>query len=307
MKKRMKSMISIGLAIVLLLSVCAFSAFADGSGKATFYWNYDFDGSGTVNDDGDIYEVKEFEYGKNISKLDDPEREGSIFGGWYLEDGIEYNRLSKYENDVNVYAKWSVKYTFEAEKTQLTGLNYDCEENWVYDTITEAGLKIGVALSGSANGKSLIGTSAKASGGEYIAGIDYKGAYLDFEFTSDKEEIGAALSMRLSARFRTLYMSANTAASKIDILVNGEAVSYDDITITRTDNAQDMGGADCEDYFGTYFINYINLKEGDNLIRIYINNDSSRTDGTVRAYAPVVDCIYLTSSSELTFKEYDNQ
>lgn len=305
MKKTMKMLVSACLVLALLLGCC--SAFADGSGKAIFYWNYDFDGNGTVNDEGDIFEAKEFEYGKNISKTNDPEREGYGFGGWYLENGEEYNRLAKYEQDVNVYAKWQTQYTFEAEKTQLTGLDYDCEENWVYDTVTEAGLKVGVALSGSANGKSLIGTSDKASNGQYVAGIDYKGAYLDFEFTSDKAETGVALSMRLSARFRTLYMSATNNSSKIEILVNGEAVTYDDITITRTDNAQDMGGADCEDYFGTFYINRIDLKEGDNVIRIYVNNDSSRTDGTVRAYAPVVDCIYLSSTSELTFKEYDNQ
>ena len=305
MSKIMKTVFSVSLAIALLLSVCAFAEGA--SGTATFYWNYDFDGSGAANDDGDVYESKSFEYGGNISKVSDPAREGYTFGGWVLENGDEYNRLAKYTEDVKVFAKWQTKYTFEAEKTQLTGLDYDCEENWVYDTVTEAGLKGGVALSGSANGKSLIGTSAKASGGQYIAGIDYKGAYLDFEFTSDKAESGAALSMRLSARFRSLYMSAATNSSRIDILVNGEAVTYNDITIERPDNAQDMGGADCEDYFGTFFINNIDIQEGDNLIRIYINNDSSRTDGTVRALAPVVDCIYITSTSELTFKEYDNQ
>ncbi len=305
MKNMMKTVLSVVLTIALLMSSCAF---AEGeTGKATFYWNYDVDANGTLNDAGDVYETVEFTYGKNISKVTDPERADCIFGGWYLENGEEYNRLAKYTEDVNVYAKWQVKYTFEAEKTQLTGLDYDCEENWVYDTVTEGGLKVGVALSGSANGVALIGTSELASGGQYIAGLDYKGAYLDFEFTSDKAETGAALSMRLSARFRTLYMSATTNSSKVEILVNGVAVTYEDITIERPDNAQDMGGGDCEDYFQTYFINNIDLVEGDNVIRIYVYNDSSRTDGTVRAYAPVVDCIYLTSTSVLTFKEYDNQ
>ena len=306
MKKMTKMIVSAGLILAILMSVCALAS--EGSGKAAFYWNYDFDASGAVNDDGDIFDSKEFEYGKNISKVSDPVREGYTFGGWYLENGDEYNRLAKYTEDVNVYAKWQTKYTFEAEKTQLTGLDYDCDENMIYDTVTEGGLKVGVALSGSANGTSLIGSSMKASGGQYIAGLDYKGAYLDFEFTSDKAESGVALSMRLSARFRTLYMSATNTSSKIEIKVNGVSVSYNDITISRTDNAQDMDGLDCEDYFQTFFINNIDLVEGDNLIRIYVNNSSSRTDGTVRAMAPVVDCIYLTTSaSELTFKEYDNQ
>ena len=280
---------------------------SDGSGKATFYWNYDVDGSGTTNDAGDIYQTVSFNYGTNISKVADPAREGYVFGGWYLEDGAEYNRLAKYKADVNAYAKWVIKYTFEAERTQLTGLDYDCEENQVYDTVTEGGLKVGVALSGSCNGAAMIGSSTKASGGRYVAGLDYKGAYLDFEFTSDKAESGVALSMKLSARFRTLYMSAATNSSKIEIKVNGKAISYDDITIERPDNAQDMDGIDCEDYFKTIFINTIDIQEGENVIRIYVNNDSSRTDGTVRAYAPVVDCIYLSSTSTLTFKEYENQ
>ena len=307
MNKMLKMIGCAGLAIALLLSGFAFAAEGEESGKATFYWNYDFDESGAVNDEGDVYASVDFTYGKNISKVDEPAREGSSFGGWYLENGDEYNRLAKYTEDVNVYAKWLTRYTFEAEKTQLTDLDYDCEENWVYDTVTEGGLKVGVALSGSANGKALIGTSMKASGGQYIAGLDYKGAYLDFEFTSDKAEIGAALSIRLSARFRTLYMSATISSAKVEILVNGDAVSYNDITITRPDNAQDMSGADCEDYFETFFINNIDLQEGDNLIRLYVYNDTSRTDGTVRAMAPVVDCVYLSSTSVLTFKEYDNQ
>ena len=305
MKKTMKALFCVCLAIAMLTSACALAS--EGSGKATFYWNYDFDGNGAVNDAGDVFDTKEFDYGKNISKVSDPAREGFTFGGWYLENGDEYNRLAKYTADVNVYAKWQTKYTFEAEKTQLTGLDYDCDENMIYDTVTEGGLKVGVALSGSANGASLIGSSMKASGGQYIAGLDYKGAYLDFEFTSDKAESGVALSMRLSARFRTLYMSATNTSSKIEIKVNGVSVSYNEITIERPDNAQDMDGLDCEDYFQTFFINNIDLVEGDNLIRIYVNNNSSRTDGTVRAYAPVVDCIYLTSTSELAFKEYDNQ
>ena len=301
--KMLKTIVSAFLVLALLLGSVAFA----DEGKATFYWNYDVDGSGVINDAGDVYEIKEFTYGKNISKVEEPVRADCVFGGWYLENGEVYNRLSKYTTNVNVYAKWQVKYTFEAEKTQLTELDYDCEENWVYDTVTEAGLKVGVALSGSANGAALIGSSEKASGGQYIAGLDYKGAYLDFEFTSDKAETGVALSMRLSARFRTLYMSANTNSSKVEIQVNGVAVNYNDITIERPDNAQDMGGGDCENYFENFFINNIDLVEGDNLIRIYVYNDSSRTDGTVRAYAPVVDCIYLTSTSVLTFKEYDNE
>ena len=194
----MKRFLSIMLFSALLLSTCALAE----EGKATFYWNYDFDASGVVNDTGDIVTTMAFEYGKNISKVSEPEREEYSFSGWYLENGEEYNRLAKYTEDVNVYAKWSTKYTFEAEKTQLIGLDYECEENWVYDTVTEGGLKVGVALSGSANGTAMIASSLKASGGQYIAGLDYKGAYLDFEFTSDKAETGVPLSMRLSARFR---------------------------------------------------------------------------------------------------------
>ena len=279
----------------------------DDKGIATFYWNYDYDNSGTLNDAGDIYTTQEFTYGKNISKVDEPKRAGYEFDDWYTAEGEKYNRMAKYTEDVTVYARWVIEYTFEAEKTQLTGLDYNSEDNMTYDTITENGDKVGVELSGSANGQKMIRSSSKASGGQYVAGIDYTGAYLDFEFTSDKAESGVSLKMRLSARFRTLYMSAKTASSKVDILVNGVAVMYDDITIERSDNVQDMGGGDCEDYFQNFYIGNIDIKEGDNVIRIYVDNSSSRPDGTVRAYAPVVDCIYLTSSATLKFTEYENK
>ncbi len=85
MKKMMKALFCVCLAIAMLTSVCALAS--ESSGKATFYWNYDFDGNGTVNDAGDVFDTKEFDYGKNISKVSDPEREGFTFGGWYLENG----------------------------------------------------------------------------------------------------------------------------------------------------------------------------------------------------------------------------
>ncbi|MCF0230584.1 MAG: InlB B-repeat-containing protein, partial [Parasporobacterium sp.] len=250
-RKKIVAAAAMGMCMLLLNAGIVSAETADGEGTVTFYWNYDYDQNGTKNDSGDIYLEQNFTYGKNVSKITEPEREEYVLGGWYLEDGTEYDRMAKYSEDISVYAKWTKKYIFEAEKTQLTGLTPDIDD--IYDTVTEAGLKKGVALSGSANGEALIHYNDKASGGAFVAGIDYKGAYLDFEFTSDQAEEGAALSMRISARFRTLYMSGSTKSSKVEILVNGEPVTYDDITIERPEDAQDMGGDDCIDYFDTFF------------------------------------------------------
>lgn len=292
--------------ITLYASWAEASADTGEKGTATFYYNFDYDASGTVNDAGDIYKTVEFTYGKNISKVAEPARQGYEFADWYTADGEKYNRMAKYTEDVTVYAKWVIEYTFEAEKTQLTGLDPESEDNIEYKTINENGDKRGVELSGDIGGATMIRESGKASGGAYVSGIEYTGAYLDFEFTSDKAESGVSLSMRLSARFRTIYMSSNNAESRVDILVNGEAVSYNAITIERSDNVQNMEGSDCEDYFERFYINNIDIQEGENVIRIFVNNVSSRPDGTVRAYAPVVDCIYLTAESKLTFREYTN-
>ena len=277
---------------------------------ATFYYNYDVDGNGTVNDAGDVYATQKFALGDRTEKMEDPKRDSFNFGGWYLDTDFEteYNRLKKYEEDINVYAKWTQDYTFEAEKTQLTGLDFNGEENQLAggNAVKATGEKRGTALSGEQNGVHMIYEAANCSGGKYVAGIDYQYAYLDFEFTSDKAESGISLNIRLSARFRAFTMD-DSGQYRVDILVNGVAIKYDEITIDRDNNTQDMDGKDCANYFKTVYLNNIDINEGENLIRILVNNTASRPDGTVRAMAPVVDCIYLkNSSSTLKFKEYTN-
>ena len=82
----MKRFLSIILFSALLLSTCALAE----EGKATFYWNYDFDASGVVNDTGDIVTTMAFEYGKNISKC--PSRNAkntaSAAGTWKMARSI---------------------------------------------------------------------------------------------------------------------------------------------------------------------------------------------------------------------------
>lgn len=261
---------------------------------ATFYLNYDADGNGTADD---VYEKKTFADGNRISSPADPTREGYVFDGWYTDDAYTtaYRSAAKYSGSQSFYAKWLKGYTFEAENTQVTGLDTDD------DTVTDMGYKIGYGYSGSANGINLISSHANASGGKCIEGIWYEGAYVDFEITSDKAETGAKLYLVLSAR----YVAVTLNTGNFKVLVNGTAVSYNDINLSY--GADYTNSSQAEIVFTQFYINNINLVEGKNVIRLYVDNDEGRVDGTIKAMAPIVDCIKIYSTAALTMTEYENK
>lgn len=256
-----------------------------------FYWNFE-----GAPDNGCITQV--VEKGSRITLPEDIEREGFTFKGWFTEDGAEVDRLTKAETNMNVYAKWEGMFTFEAEDTQLTGLTGDYDLGLANDE----GAKLGYNYSGHANGANLIKSIDGASGGKYVSGLFYRGAYLQFEIDSSASVEDATLRLVLSVEYWDIKLTTST----YKITVNGTEIDFDDISLGNGQASSTEPGprGDWKDIY----INNIDLKEGENIIRLTVNNNQKLTgSGTVNAASPAVDCIKIYSASELTMTEYENK
>ncbi len=268
---------------------------ASDTSVANFYWNYE----GAPEE---IYVSKTFANGSRIPYPGTPERDGFVFGGWYTEDGSEqYSDMKKYEGEQNFYAKWQEIFTFEAEDTQLTGITDPIDI--ALGLATEGGAKKGSNFSGPANGVDLIKSDAGASGGKYVSGLFYKDAYLQFEIEAETEVKGATLRLVLSCEYADIMLDSDSYV----VTVNDTAINFDEF---RLGNGADIstepgirGG------WKEVYINNIDLKAGQNFIRLTVNNSETPAGeaGTVDAASPSVDCIKIYADSKLTMTEYENK
>lgn len=257
---------------------------------ATFYWNYE----GAAEE---VYRTVYFESGERIGAIEEPVREGYVFSGWFTEEGEEFAPARKYDASVEFYASWQASYTFEAEYTQLTGLQADYP-----DYADENGNKLGYNFSGSANGTNLIKGDASASNGSYVSGLYYRGGYLEFVITSDAAVDDAQLRLVLGCEYADISLTAATYR----VTVNGEIVAYTaQINLgngTEVSTSPGLRGGWQEINIGD-----ISLQEGENVIRLTVNNNQTPAGdaGTVDAASPMVDCIKIVTDAGLTMTEYN--
>ena len=248
-----------------------------GSGKnsAVFYLS-----------DSDVYTTIHFDDDSRLEKPADPEAEGKAFTGWISAGGEAFSDMKKYSGDQSFYALWKTIYTLEAENTQLTGLSLD------RDDANSDGNKIGYGRSGEAPGAGMIADRADASGGKYVRGLYYYGANLEFVVNSDAAVDDAVLVARLSGEFKDYALTS----SDLVFEVNGQKVDYS-TTINLTEDGP----------FTDFTIGSgISLNAGENVIRLVVENDEKQfPDGTVYAAAPIVDCLYVYSSSGLTMTTFN--
>ncbi|MCD8308534.1 MAG: InlB B-repeat-containing protein [Clostridia bacterium] len=276
------------------------SASESTAATATFYWNYD-----GAPDNG-VYYTKEYVSGGKLTKPSNPTRSGYTFEGWYMDADYTtaFVNNSVYTGDVSVYARWMQTYTFEAEDTQLTGLDHSLD-----GTGTNAnGDKLGVGFSSNYSGIGLIGYDSNASNGMAVHGLYYEGAYLEFTIYSDKAETGATLTLRLAAEYREVTLTSST----FEVSVNGTALTYKtgDIVMDGSSYMDGAWGATASSgtphEYSDYVINSIDLVAGENTILLYVNNSNAASVGTIGAMAPIIDCIKVNSSSTLTMTKYNN-
>ena len=259
---------------------------ASGSVTATFY-----------TDDSTVHTTAHFADGSRISKPDDPVKEGFYFAGWFTAEGVKYKTTTKYSGEQKFYAKWLEIYTFEAEDTQLTGLDPDED-----DTCSDSGNKLGQSYSGNVSGANLIGgCSCNASGDAYVTNLYYNGAFLEFVIESDKAVEDALLYLRLSAEFTTIAFTKDTFL----VTVNGTKINYEPITIVggTTDDLTSTSRTPMSDYA----MGEISLVEGTNVVRLEVNNSEKQfATGTMDAAAPMIDAIKIYSDANLVMKKFEN-
>ena len=265
--------------------------------KANFLWNYE----GATSE---VYQEVTFKNGGRISKPADPKREGYEFDGWYTTTTYEtaFNKATKYTGNQTFYAKWLKVFTMEAEKTQLTNIEWSIELD---DVVSQNGDKKGSNFSGNVSGKQLIRQDENASGGSFVWGcLNLEEGYLDFEFTATKADPNAKLNIVLSAEFWGFVLTPQTFKVLVNPTSNSvPSVSYSDIDLTFVEAST---SSTLHPTWINAYINTISIKEGKNLIRLLVNNSNANSVGTIKAQGPIVDCIVVKSTSELTMTTYNN-
>ena len=268
---------------------------------ATFHWN--------LTGKDDVYTVVYFTKGKRVTQPASPTADGFNFRGWYNEATCDtaWSYASRYEENIDVYAKWFIVNTWEAEHVQFLDMPDEDIDNGL---ATAFGEKIGHGYSSDTYGLANIfpNRGHEASNGWYVANMYYYGAYIEFDVTSDREVHDAVLIARLSCE----YFDMSFEPGYYDFEVNGVALDYDriDLKLPAVEGAykglapkQAEGDQKVTRKFTNHTItSALTLQEGLNKIRLVTHNtDRQDNTGTMDSMAPLVDCLYCYSDADLSF------
>ena len=239
-----------------------------------------------------------------VARPTDPTRDGYQFVGWTTNkdenttgtDPFEYFDFTyPFQKNMTLYAQWGAAgakkvYRFEAE--------------YVEDITKGMGMG-GATYSGGQRGKGLIQEddgSAKASNGRWVHFLYVNGNNLKFKINADAAGT-AKIDMRLSAEYKdrfTIGPVGSEGVSQYTIKVNGTAIQYTPIEfVVANSNPED------ENVSWTPFANYpltasVDLQQGENVIEMITDNEDLLY-GTAQATAPMIDCLTVESSSNLSW------
>lgn len=212
----------------------------------------------------------------------DVTRENATFLAWCAQPdgGAEFDFTAPITSDMTLYAQWEVTYIFEAEYVDLSGM-YGA--GWA---------------GGNASGQTFIGYdetgSGQASNQFFLSYLYREGVTVRFVIQSAAEVDDATLVMRLAGEGGAEF----TITSDIyTVMVNGTAFTYDDITFK---DVPTLGQPIMQ--FQDYVVaEGVHLNAGENVIELITTNATSM-GGTTAAIAPMVDCIKITTSADLTWQ-----
>lgn len=224
--------------------------------------------------------------GERVEKPATPTYTGFTFMNWYsdAECNKKFDFNTTITQGITLYASWNGTYVFEAEDTYLDDQEGKGYSNDAYGTDM---------IQADSNG------AANASGGYFVGYMYNPGVTITFEIESNKDDFNANLTVRLSGE---LVSEITLSDEKYRIEVNGNKVSYSDITISDIDT--DISKTDKRE-FQDFNLGRIILQKGKNVITLTVNN-SDGMKGTMKATAPLLDCIKIRTSAALTFEFYDN-
>lgn len=207
--------------------------------------------------------------------------------GWYKEAALQNRWLwgLAVNDSMTLYGEWAKQYTFEAEY---------CAE---IRTMKGAG------FSGATSGLNMIEKDTEnkgASNGFYVTYLYQKDLGLQFIIDSEEDVSGARMLLRLS----TQYMNLALTSELFEVRVTYEdgtstTFSYPTIEIDSIGEGSSSKKADFKDYLIT---ESLSLKKGQNTISLTVIN-SGITMGTMTAYAPIIDCLKITTDGNLTWTE----
>ena len=267
------------------------------SGSDTITYTYYLNTSAS---DNTVYKTDHPTPGNRITIPEPPERDGGwFFDGWYdnrectgKEVGREFATVSR-----TLYAKWTPRYTFEAEYTDLDG-------------------KLAQGSSDNGSGPEVIiqspldvvgnGTEMGMSNGYYVGKLYYNGAFLKFEINASAADDDATLILRLTPDLYDMFFTPDD----YKVIVNNVEIDYGELNLDGAYKEGDKDPVTGEDRnadmnkrpFENYEIGNITLKEGKNTIELRTTNSRDH-GGTFNAETPLVDCIYIASDSVLTWAE----
>lgn len=182
------------------------------------------------------------------------------------------------------YAKEKNKYILEAEQTDLSG-------------------KDAFGYSGSTSGTGMVvgdnTDSHSASNGYYVGWLYKPASFLTFAFECEEDLDDVTIVFRLSAQ----YGNVDVEDDQIFVAVNYDE-DADDWEQTfnfpmHVESYSEMSSSvkDFQDYL---VVENISLKKGYNEIELDINNNIQGVGGTMKAAAPLVDCLILYTNGVIT-------
>lgn len=241
----------------------------------TYLWNYE-----GAPDNG-VYDTIYMTKNRKPSKIK-ANRDGYFFYDWFTDQELtnRFDINERVNEDMTLYACWYSIYTFEAEYTYLEEME-------------------GLGYSGDASGLNVIEPdhySMNASNGYYVGWLFNPGLTIEFNLTCSESTDTAHLALRLSAEFQDLILNWK----EFTVQVNGTNLVYDDIYFLNVPD----GSADTKRPFTTHIVsNRVTLNEGENVIKLIVSNENKGEGGTMRASAPMVDCIIIYSDALVEWGE----
>ncbi|MDR3318393.1 MAG: hypothetical protein LBS99_03065 [Clostridiales bacterium] len=137
------------------------------------------------------------------------------------------------------------------------------------------------------------------SGGYFLSYFNGVGTTLQFIFEADAASEGNTLLLRLASEWGTLKINP----ANIEIRVNGEAVTYSELTVSGEKLSDDGSHSAYKTPFKDFEISKdVKITAGENIVELEV---LTREYGisTIEKYGPGVDCIKIKTTSALTWEK----